>query len=249
MVSFNEISEGNYSLIVGQTNSDYGSNNIVGGQSNLNTGSSTILAGIGNTTTGSYSLIAGENHTVNFSFSNLVVGNANIIYSSKNNNIVGGTTNEVLGSNNLIVGSSNFVQAGDSLVGGQSNIPRGSANIVSGFFCETGATTLYSIVTGSTNELNSSNASAIIGSNAVVVTSWTNASFLGMNSPTITVNGGDSTAKTFVGDLIIRNGSSLTAVPSATADTVGYQGQIIYDDSNIYIKTSAGWKIAALSTF
>lgn len=38
-------------------------------------------------------------------------------------------------------------------------------------------------------------------------------------------------------------------VPTSTADSNGAIGQIGYDDSYLYIKTSAGWKRATLSTF
>jgi hypothetical protein len=37
--------------------------------------------------------------------------------------------------------------------------------------------------------------------------------------------------------------------PSATGDTAGIQGDITWDDSYVYVKTSAGWKRSALSTF
>jgi hypothetical protein len=37
--------------------------------------------------------------------------------------------------------------------------------------------------------------------------------------------------------------------PTGTSDTSGLLGDIKWDDSNVYIKTSAGWKKSALSTF
>lgn len=37
--------------------------------------------------------------------------------------------------------------------------------------------------------------------------------------------------------------------PTATADTTGKLGDIVFDDDYIYVKTSAGWKHAALTTF
>jgi len=40
-----------------------------------------------------------------------------------------------------------------------------------------------------------------------------------------------------------------TYTPSATGDTNGNTGDFSWDDSYFYIKTSAGWKRAALSTF
>jgi hypothetical protein len=40
-----------------------------------------------------------------------------------------------------------------------------------------------------------------------------------------------------------------SGTPSGTADSQGTQGDMLYDDSYIYIKTSAGWKRVSLSTF
>ena len=37
--------------------------------------------------------------------------------------------------------------------------------------------------------------------------------------------------------------------PTSTADSYGGEGDIVYDDDYVYIKTSAGWKRSALSTF
>jgi len=37
--------------------------------------------------------------------------------------------------------------------------------------------------------------------------------------------------------------------PTGTADTNGNTGDLAWDDSYIYVKTSAGWKRAALSAF
>ena len=40
-----------------------------------------------------------------------------------------------------------------------------------------------------------------------------------------------------------------TFTPSGTGDTAGLTGNICWDDSNLYIKTSAGWKRVGISTF
>ena len=37
--------------------------------------------------------------------------------------------------------------------------------------------------------------------------------------------------------------------PTSTADTTGETGSVTWDDSYVYVKTSAGWKRTALSTF
>lgn len=42
---------------------------------------------------------------------------------------------------------------------------------------------------------------------------------------------------------------SAAVTPSGTADAQGSTGDLRYDDNFIYVKTSAGWKRAALSTF
>lgn len=43
--------------------------------------------------------------------------------------------------------------------------------------------------------------------------------------------------------------STKAYTPTSTADSYGSEGDITYDDDYIYIKTSAGWKRSALSTF
>lgn len=40
-----------------------------------------------------------------------------------------------------------------------------------------------------------------------------------------------------------------TRTPTGTADAAGETGEFSYDDDYVYVKTSAGWKRAALSTF
>jgi hypothetical protein len=42
---------------------------------------------------------------------------------------------------------------------------------------------------------------------------------------------------------------SATVTPSGSADAQGSTGDLRYDDSYLYVKTSAGWKRTALSTF
>ena len=46
-----------------------------------------------------------------------------------------------------------------------------------------------------------------------------------------------------------RVGIPISVTPSGTSDSQGSQGDISYDDDYFYVKTSAGWKRAALSTF
>ena len=49
---------------------------------------------------------------------------------------------------------------------------------------------------------------------------------------------------------ILLKGDETTAyTPSSTADPAGDQGDVAYDDNYIYVKTSTGWKRAALLTF
>lgn len=61
-------------------------------------------------------------------------------------------------------------------------------------------------------------------------------------SPTAKV---DITGNTGYNQLRLRT----SYTPTATADANGSTGGIVWDDNYIYIKTSAGWKRAALSTF
>lgn len=47
----------------------------------------------------------------------------------------------------------------------------------------------------------------------------------------------------------VRTVLARAVTPTGTADATGSAGDIAYDDSFVYVKTSAGWKRAALSSF
>lgn len=51
------------------------------------------------------------------------------------------------------------------------------------------------------------------------------------------------------GNLITTNPRAKSLTPTSSADASGNTGDIAYDDNYIYVKTSAGWKRSALSTF
>ena len=76
--------------------------------------------------------------------------------------------------------------------------------------------------------------------------SWTDTD-LGLSE--IGVNEDDEFASIRIGPDILNIGLFTNFVPSSTADTRGYTGQLSYDTGFIYIKTSAGWKKATLNTF
>ncbi len=70
------------------------------------------------------------------------------------------------------------------------------------------------------------------------------------------INDVDDTDSTNVWEFSVVNIAATTALiipsntaPTGTADTAGVEGEIRQDDSYIYVKTSAGWKRSALSTF
>lgn len=67
----------------------------------------------------------------------------------------------------------------------------------------------------------------------------------GINTPTsaVDING----TSTDTGADLLRIRKSYT--PTGTDDTAGQTGSISWDDSYIYVKTSSGWKRAALTTF
>lgn len=70
------------------------------------------------------------------------------------------------------------------------------------------------------------------------------------------VNDEDGTDSSNVWEFPVVNTTATTALvipsntaPTGTADVAGVQGELRYDDSYLYVKTSAGWKRTALSTF
>jgi len=69
-----------------------------------------------------------------------------------------------------------------------------------------------------------------------------------------TLLGADGTAATSRADIIGANGYSQLRLrtkytPTSTADTNGNTGDISWDENYFYVKTAAGWKRSALSTF
>lgn len=56
-----------------------------------------------------------------------------------------------------------------------------------------------------------------------------------------------ATEKVRIDNLGLRLVTSFT--PTGTADATGSAGAVSWDDDYIYVKTSAGWKRSALSTF
>jgi hypothetical protein len=52
-----------------------------------------------------------------------------------------------------------------------------------------------------------------------------------------------------ISDIETGNSNTNEYTPTGTADTVGNEGDVTYDDDFVYVKTSSGWQRSALSTF
>jgi len=131
------------------------------------------------------------------------------------------------GINNVAIGYEAGYEGGD-------NTLTGNSNTFLGFNASYGTNTTItnSTAVGANITLTDSN-TVILGNNASVG--------IGTTSPSskLHING------TAGEQLRIEN----SFTPTGTADTTGDTGDIAWDDSYIYVKTSAGWKRAALSTF
>lgn len=135
--------------------------------------------------------------------------------------------NNVAGTNNVALG----YQAGYE---GGANTLTGNSNTFLGYNASYGSNTTISNSTAVGANI------TLTDSNTVILGNNTNVG-IGTTTPTSKLHI-DGTAGE---QLRIEN----SFTPSSTSDTTGETGDIAWDDGYIYVKTSAGWKRAALSTF
>lgn len=230
-----------------------------------------ISTGVRNTSVGSS---AGANATVGYD--NVAIGYSALANTDTSNNVAVGTQallslvslgnntgvgsnalgSLAVGGNNTVVGSgaTNSLQSGSNNTmlgeGAVSAITSGSDNIAigvdAGIVDRSGANVLKldqciligpSSVPSSSNDINE----IIIGADAQG--EGNNTTVIGNSSITNTYIEGITTVRS--NTFNIQNSNT----PSSTADTSGNIGDLNWDDSFIYVKTSAGWKRSALSTF
>jgi hypothetical protein len=85
--------------------------------------------------------------------------------------------------------------------------------------------------------------------NAPAVGFWGNVAVIGTSNFTLNSNGLDTSGLTFLGDLVIRNGNGLTAIPVGSGSTVGYDGQIMFGPEHGYHRVAGTWRRWRTETF
>ena len=237
----------------GQNNT--GNNNLFFGTAHNNSGNGNVFLGFD-----SYNI--GLNNSGD---RNLAFGSRNLQNNSGNDNIALGVSNleyNGTGARNVAIGHGAGRGSYSTTFTGQNNIFIG---YLSGYGNAGNGSTLthataigaqatveqnYAIVLG---QVNNYNTKVGIGTTTpstrlhIVGNTTTNA----QSSLLVEDSGGTELFKVRNDGVVsieqLRIANSFT--PSSTSDTTGDTGDIAWDDSYIYVRTSAGWKRAALSTF
>lgn len=242
---------------------------IGGGQDNNASGwSSTIAGGTENTAGGEWSAVGGGYHNSASGEKSTVGGGGGNVSSSSLSTVAGGGGNASTAGYSAVGGGYGNTASGSSSTvgGGTSNIASGIASTVSGGGGNI-ASGYASTVCGGQSDTVSGDYSLAVGKQ-VTVDSLADYTFaFGHNFATSTPHAfilydADSEIKVGIqttsptarldvnsstGYGQIRMRTSYT--PTATNDPNGNVGDIAWDDNFFYVKTTAGWKRAALTTF
>lgn len=226
----------------------YGTNNVflgknagsfsVTGSLNVGVGAlalSNLTSGVGNFGLGSYALLnvtSGNNNTA--------VGASalrNIQTSSYNVGIGANAGYYNLGTGNVFIGT--------SANGNQSSSNSGNYNVYIGFYSGLNATGSSNVFIGYQSGMNETGSNKFILANSsvniLIYGDFVNKMIgIGTTAVTSTLH-----LKGSFGYNQLRLETPYT--PSGSGDTNGNTGDIAWDDSNIYVKTSTGWKKASLS--
>jgi len=143
--------------------------------------------------------------------------------------IAEGESSHAEGNNNKATGTSSHAEGIATEANGTASHSQGNQTIANGNYShaagdESTANGLNSFVHSKASEVNGEY-SAVVGGQGMQL---------------------DENDTVAVPDLQIRKSH---AIPASTADTVGGPGSVTWDDDFMYIKTTAGWKRTALSTF
>ena len=231
-----------YSNTTGYYNSAVGANSLrlnTTGNNNSAVGTYALYAN----TTGAYNSAVGANalYSNTTGNSNSVLG-YNALYSNttgSNNSAVGASAlyANTTGNNNSAIG----YNAGRYIASGSNN-QTSSNSVYLGYDTRAAADgDTNEIVIGYTAIGNGSN-SATLGNDSITKTILKGNIGIGSTSPSAKLHVAGST-----GYNQLRLQTSYT--PTGTSDANGSTGDISWDDNYIYVKTSAGWKRAALSTW
>lgn len=264
----NNTLSGDSSIIVGGiSNTLSGDNSVISGSdtSNITGNSNNVFGGLQN------------NITIPAQFNGVFGAQQSTISGPSNNNVIVGSTlatitnpssgNIIVGGNNTVInfGSNTYTLAGTSneitggggpggvksgIIGGELNTTNANnalilnsrtSDITNSSLAATGKQNL--IVGGTDNTINvdtTSNSIILGGKNNIIDTTVDSSVILGGDGITATQ---DNTA--YIPKLVVTE----TYIPTATSDTNGETGEISYDGSYVYVKTTSGWLRSTLSTF
>jgi hypothetical protein len=171
-------------------------------------------------------------------------GNANMVASNSpmENKPFTGLSTTTSHSSTILGGIHNRVMDSpySSIIGGRDNIITTDTPIVNatGF---AGNIILGGYINGIEGSTASNGGNVIVGGNYNDILDTENTIILGGNNIVATKSN-----TVYLPDVVITKND---AIPTSTADVVGVTGSVTWDDNNIYVKTSVGWKSASLSTF
>ena len=244
------VASGPDTIAIGNGNTSNGAYSAaIGGQGHTNNGDLGFMAGgAGNTIVGEAlaillggagnsldseagSIIGGQGQTNNGNNSSIVGGTANNINSDASGAFIGG------GDTNSIVGYPTNVATTSAIIGGSTNDIDGAkrASIIGGndHLIKSGSTH-SAIIGGQSNDIQANSESSIIVGGQInnITSGVTNSVIIGGTNIT---GSADNTA--YVPNLVVK--TSIT--PSASGDTAGEVGNISYDATYAYFKTTTGW--------
>ena len=234
-------------------------NFAVGGAGQNNTGDNNILfdTEAGNSNSGNRNVFisyrSGQN---NSGLRNIGIGSQTLDNNSSNDNVAIGTNalrGSIAGPNNIAIGN-NAGYEGSGLTSTNGR------NTFIGFNASYGTkANIRQAVAIGANATVEKDFAIVLGSTAATVKVG-----IGLTSPNarLHVKSGYTTSNQIAFLVEDTNGTDLFKVtsdgrvgipisitPTGTSDSQGSQGDISYDNDYFYVKTSAGWKRAALSTF
>ncbi len=234
------VSSGNYSAVAGgETNVASGGRSAVGGGgSNQALMSYAIVAGgQNNTASGLSSTVGGGYFNQASNDYTVIAGGSSNIASMYASTVCGGEMN--LASADYAFAGAGF---GDTASGYCATVSGGTANKASGRFASAGGRRAKANHAGSFVWADSTNADfASTGGNQFLIRASGGVG-VNTNSPTARL---DVIGTTGYNQVRMRT----TYTPTGSADTNGNIGDIAWDANYVYIKTAAGWKRAALSTW
>jgi hypothetical protein len=245
---------GSGGVVFGSGSSAYGSGSISSGGSGTITGSNSIGLGLG-----SYYLVSGSNSIAIGGNYGGVSGSGSVAIGC-NNGMLSGSGSLAIGTSGTFSG--NYSLGVGSVVAGNLSLGVGAVRVVGNNSFAVGYSTLAqaytSTVIGTYNDTTYAYSPSVPAQSDRLFQIGNGVAQLLSNAVTVLRNGNFSIGSNYAPTEKLEVGGrikaeklqvSLSTTPISTADTQGNIGDIARDDYYIYVKTSTGWKRAALSTF